>query len=101
MNATLNMTTNWPLSLPRTAPRAAHPARRVAPKPVDNCPPGTLAHETATLVRDSAEAARREGWLLLLLAAGAGFALALNSAALDQFSSGFAAFETLLRSVVG
>lgn len=101
MNATLSMTTNWPLTLPQTAPRAAHPARRVMPKPVDNCPPGTLAHETATLARESAESVRREGWLLALLAAGAGFALAQNYAALEQFSRGFTAFEMLWRSAVG
>lgn len=101
MNATLGMTTNWTVSLPQAAPRAARPACRLALKPVETCLAGTLAHETATLVRESAAATRREGRLPGLLAAGAGLALALNCAALGQFSRGFTAFEMLWRSAVG
>lgn len=97
MNATLNLTTNWTVSLPRPATRPARTAgRAIRPRAAAN-PPATLAEETAQALRGSA----REGRLQALLALAAGTALALGFDTLGQFSRGFAAFEALWRSVMG
>ncbi|HMO66311.1 MAG TPA: hypothetical protein PKE47_13990 [Verrucomicrobiota bacterium] len=101
MNATLNMTTNWTVSLPPTAVRSARPAVRPARPRTVARPPATLAEEAVRALRGSAREARREGRLLALLGLAAGFALALNFGALGQFSRGFAAFEALWRSAMG
>lgn len=101
MNATLNLTTNWTLSLPQPATRPARTAGcSIRPRAAVN-PPATLAEETARALCGSAQEARREGRPLALLALAAGTALALGLVALGQFSHGSAAFEALWRSAMG